>query len=128
MECIYFPELDKNSKDLYISGSEAKHLKALRLKPGEEIQITNGKGLSAGSILIKEEPAGFLIQVTDLQENTGELPYSFALAIGILNDRNRFEFALEKAVELGITDFYPLITEFTEKRNRLSGVFNKNIN
>jgi 16S rRNA (uracil1498-N3)-methyltransferase len=44
-------------------------------------------------------------------------PNKISIAVGILENRDRFEFALEKAVESGISSFIPLITEYSNRRN-----------
>ncbi|MFA6571253.1 MAG: RsmE family RNA methyltransferase, partial [Bacteroidota bacterium] len=61
------------------------------------------------------------ISTSTFTQNKGELPFRLGLAIGILENKDRFEFALEKAIELGITDFYPLLTEFTQRKNINTG-------
>lgn len=116
MECIYLPELSLNETFIKIPDSEFRHIRALRLKKNDNIMITNGKGiicLASINKLIKNE---CVIEIkTIIEENNCELNRKISLAIGILQDRDRFEFALEKAVELGISEFIPLITDFTQK-------------
>jgi 16S rRNA (uracil1498-N3)-methyltransferase len=46
----------------------------------------------------------------------GERAPYIVLALGILSDKSRFEWALEKAVELGAAGFIPLRSERTEGR------------
>lgn len=38
------------------------------------------------------------------------------LALGILDNRDRFEFAFEKAVELRISEFFPIITKYSQRK------------
>jgi 16S rRNA (uracil1498-N3)-methyltransferase len=52
----------------------------------------------------------------DFRISPHEFPAPFAVAMGILNSRERMEFALEKLTELGITDFYPLITDYAQTK------------
>lgn len=117
MECIYLPELEKESERIEILSEEARHLKALRLKPYEQILATNGRGLTA---TISVENIGnklFATEIQNFQYNLGEISSKFGLALGVLHDRARLEFALEKSVELGVTDFYLLNTRFVQKKN-----------
>jgi len=116
MECIYYPELNENSREIEISGAEAKHISALRLQTNDVIMLSNGNGLCAESLIINKVKSSYILKPEKFLPNHGELSFRLGFAIGILNDRNRLEFALEKAVELGATDFFPAITEFTEKR------------
>lgn len=115
MESIYFPDLLENDLHIVITGDEAKHLKALHIKINEQILITNGNGLTANASVESIDHSSFKFNVNNYFHNLNEPNFPVALALGILNDRNRFEFALEKAIELGITDFYPLLTKYVQK-------------
>lgn len=115
MECIYWPELSKNDQVIEIDGKEAKHLKVLNTKSGAKILITNGNGLCAEARAERIAKERYKADVIEFRENLGELPYRLGVAMGILDKRDRLEFALEKSIELGISDFYPLITKYTQK-------------
>jgi 16S rRNA (uracil1498-N3)-methyltransferase len=115
MECIYYPDLREDSESIKITGSEAKHLRALRLNINEAIMVSNGDGLCAKASIQIASKTEFLLKINETQENYGERKYVLALALGILSARDRFEFALEKSIELGITDFYPLKTDFSQR-------------
>lgn len=116
MNCIFLPQLIRELRDFPIPLDEVKHIKALRINNDEIILATNGKGLSSNGkvIFIKKNQA--LFYPDNFYENLAENTFRSALAIGILDNKDRFEFALEKAIELGINEFYPLITENTQKR------------
>ncbi len=117
LECIYHFELKQNTKEFEIIGDEAKHLKALRLNPADKILVTNGKGLMAECVISHITGKNYTLFANKFMDNYGELSMDFGLAIGIIDNRDRMEFALEKGIELGITDFMPLITDFTQKKN-----------
>ncbi|MFH1051581.1 MAG: RsmE family RNA methyltransferase [bacterium] len=116
MECIFVPELNESSNEIIISNERINHLKALRLQTNDQIIFTNGKGLCSVCILLSNTKIKYHFKVKTFLKNHGELPYKLGIALGILSDRNRMEFALEKAVEMGATDFYPIITRYSEKR------------
>jgi 16S rRNA (uracil1498-N3)-methyltransferase len=115
MECIFAPEFDKLSELLEIAEPEFSHIKALRLKEGESCYLTNGKKLGGIAELIAYSKKSCTLKVTKTIENMGETGTEVILALGILSNRERFEFALEKAIELGITEFIPLTTKFSQK-------------
>ncbi len=115
MECLYYPKLDFQNDVIKINQEELNHLKALRLRINENIYISNGLGLIVVAKLIDIHSETAILKIVDKLPNKGELDHRLGLAIGILSDRNRFEIALEKAVELGCTDFYPIITKYCEK-------------
>ena len=118
MECIYLPELSKNSQIIKITADEARHLRALRIKDNEQILITNGSGLICQASVIREKKDEYVAQIINfLDENYGELSRELALGVGILQDRERFEMILEKSVELGVFHFFPLITDYSQKKS-----------
>lgn len=114
MECLFSPEFNKNSSIITIEGDEAKHAKALRLKINDEILITNGKGLTALCKFTEFNKFQSQFHVIEFFEKMGEPNEHLHVAIGILDNKDRFEFALEKAVELGISEFTPLITRYSK--------------
>ena len=115
MECIYSEKLTGDIDFIEISGSEAKHLHVLRMQAGNTINISNGKGLLADAIIENCSKKSFNCQILKLHKYKGELPAKLDIAFGILSDRNRQEFLIEKCTELGATNFMPLITEHSQK-------------
>ncbi len=117
MHCVYYPNLQINNDYITISGQEYYHLRSLRLKIGENVIITNGNGLSAITSLYQIGIKKYEFCRLEYIENMNENPYQIGLAMAILDNNERFENALEKAVELGVTDFYPIITKNTQKKS-----------
>ncbi len=115
MECLYSTDIFEEKNSISISDDELKHVKALRLNREEKVLITNGKGITCLCELfnINKEKAEFLIR--ERYELMNENNYNTALGISILSSRERFEFAVEKAVELGINKIIPLYSKFTQK-------------
>lgn len=116
MECLYVPELEEELQALKLQGAEFQHLKALRLHPGDSILLSNGKGLCATAQvehLAKDHAA---LNIEQLLPMMGESRQHRILALGILDNRERMEFALEKAVELGVSEIYPLLCRFSQRR------------
>jgi len=93
--------------------SPARHIsQVLRLHPGDRLNLFNGDGQQYSAHLQscgKQEVAAEIISVTD---NQSEPPLHFTLALGI-SKGERMDYALQKAVELGISCFIPLFTERT---------------
>ncbi|MBK9250125.1 MAG: 16S rRNA (uracil(1498)-N(3))-methyltransferase [Ignavibacteria bacterium] len=116
MECLYQPNLTPETMSLTIRGEEFRHLWALRLRAGERILLTSGVGLCAIAVLTHISKLEATLRIEEVHPNYGEDTRRVGLAIGILESRERMEFALEKATELGITDFYPLACEFSQKK------------
>lgn len=117
MECLFAPELSSETSHLSIIGEELKHIRALRLRLGENILLSNGNGLAAEAEMIGSNKISAEFRMIKFLPEFGELPFKLTLALGIMENRERMEFALEKAVELGITSFQPLKTKFSQKKN-----------
>lgn len=115
MESIYVPNFDRKSTEYQIIGDELKHVKALRIRINERMIFTDGKGFSVIAELreINKQSAIFKI-MQELSVNY-ENQFNSALALGILDNKDRMEFAVEKAVELGINAIYPFQTRYSQK-------------
>ena len=115
MDYFFKSGLNRDFQDIFPDREEAVHVKALRLRESDRVCVVDGLGLSViceinfiskGQILLKP------LEYKQEEEQT----IKTGLALAILDNRDRFEFALEKSIELGITDFYPLISKLTQKR------------
>lgn len=115
MECLYNNELSDNCKELIFSDYESRHIKSLRLKENELVLVTNGKYLSSTGTVFRTSKRQFAFIPQEFHYKLNEPNIKVTLAIGILNNNDRFEFALEKAVELGVSEIVPLITKHTEQ-------------
>ncbi|MBX3043864.1 MAG: 16S rRNA (uracil(1498)-N(3))-methyltransferase [Candidatus Kapabacteria bacterium] len=111
MECLYISELNEKSTLIKLNSEESKHTKALRISKGDELLVTNGCGLTALCVLEEISKSGNLLRCIDFRKNSNEIGYEITLAAGILDNTDRFEFIIEKAVELGVSEIVPLITK-----------------
>lgn len=111
---LFFGEIFPEVK---IDEDEQQHiLKVLRMRDGDEITVTDGKGNAANGQLILEGKKVILDNVKYLPP---ALPFSLNLHIAIAPTKNidRIEFFVEKATEMGISEITFLLTEKTERRN-----------
>ena len=114
MNCLYLADLIEKANEYFLPESECRHIKSLRISETEIVMVTNGKGLSATGKIKIINKFETIFKPSEFIHNNGENNFKSGLAIGLLDSRDRLEFAFEKAVELGIKDFYPLITKFTQ--------------
>ena len=116
MQLFYIPDLNENSKTAIFNSDESKHLfKVLRKKVGDEVLITNGNQLMfKGNILdISKNNCEVEISKCEKKEKLG---YSLHIVISILKSNERFEWFLEKASEIGVTEITPVLCERSEKK------------
>ncbi|SDQ14728.1 16S rRNA (uracil1498-N3)-methyltransferase [Chryseobacterium soldanellicola] len=112
---LFFGEI--NNGKAIINDEEQQHIvKVLRMRDGEEIHVTDGKGnLASGKLLIEGKKAN--IEVSEIQTNTPDFNPKLHIAIAPTKNIDRIEFFVEKAVEMGISEITILQTEKTERKN-----------
>jgi len=94
-----------------LTKEEIQHIKALRLKQNEEILISDGEGTAYKAIL---ELPNVIVNFRDclIENKNNNVAIFSAIPSG-----NRFEKMLDMAVQLGISNFYPVIFDFSERKD-----------
>ena len=109
------PELISDSS-LIIIEDEAKHItKVMRHSINDEIFVTDGKGNVYKSIINNVTKKEVIAEIKEKFVQTNKLK-NVTFCIPILKSQDRFEFALEKCVELGITNFLIFSAKKSYKR------------
>lgn len=116
MEWFFDNTLDYNQSQVNISGEELKHIKAHRIKINDKIIVTNGKGLACECLVRKISKDVCITDVVSSFEQDKSIKRKITLAMPLLDSRERFEFAFEKAIELGATNFIPTLTRYSSKK------------
>ncbi len=114
MECLFTPELRADTAMCSLPDEEVRHARALRLREGEAVLLSNGTGVLARARIAAADRKNITVAIEELLESSGELPFRLVLGLGVIDNRDRFEFAIEKAVELGATDCVPLLTRYSK--------------
>ena len=100
----------------FLSQEEGNHLsKVMRKKQGDKVLVTNGKGTMAKAIVSIISKKETTLEITDVlqSEKDKKVVPKLTLAISLLKNNSRFEFLLEKCVELGIDSIQPFISSRT---------------
>ncbi len=96
-------------RDIIITGSDVNHIKnVLRMKPGEELSVSNGadgKEYRCGIEEFREE--SILCRLRFVKEDGLELPSRIYLFQG-LPKADKMELIVQKAVELGVYEVIPV--------------------
>lgn len=125
MQIFFLPNLTKENKIADFSKEESKHLyKVLRKKNGDKINITNGKNILFKGTISSISKNNCQVNILDVIKKN-PLSYSLHVGISLLKSNERFEWFLEKASEIGITEITPLICDRTEKKYINENRFNK---
>jgi 16S rRNA (uracil1498-N3)-methyltransferase len=93
----------------------SKHIiQVLRMKTGEKLLLTDGKGNLFTCVITDAHKKKTVVEIQD-KRYKAQGARKTSIAISLLKNANRFEWFLEKATELGVTEIIPLICERTEK-------------
>ncbi len=119
MHRFYAEQFEPNSKYITLNEVESNHAcKVLRLAEGQSIEIINGKGLVARATIEKPHHKRCEVKIEQIQ--SFDPPKRLIhLAICPTKGNDRFEWFLEKAVEIGVDEITPLVSENSE-RNKLN--------
>jgi 16S rRNA (uracil1498-N3)-methyltransferase len=90
-----------------LAEGEEHHLRVRRARDGEQVELRDGAGLVGTGRLVRDGRS-WRVEV-DAARRVGR-PLALTLAVGA-GDRERFEWLVEKATELGVTAIVPLETE-----------------
>lgn len=123
---FYIEQLDPSQKQIVLDEDTSYHIvQVLRMKPDEKLQLTDGKGSLATGHIAECHKKHCSVQI----ESSGYLqPPSrkVSIAISLIKNTSRFEWFLEKATEIGVTEIIPLLCERTIKEkfrfDRMNGI------
>ncbi len=108
---IYQPGTLTPGLDTELAEDAANHVgRVLRMQTGAELQLFNGDGLNYQAQIIESGKKQVRVKVISSQSNPVESPLRIHLGQGISRG-DRMDFAIQKAVELGVTEITPLFTE-----------------
>lgn len=91
-----------------ITGEDVNHIKnVLRMKPGEEIRVSDGTGRDYFCRIESIETEQVTAEIVREEQNTTELPSRIVLFQG-LPKGDKMEWIIQKAVELGVGEIVPV--------------------
>jgi 16S rRNA (uracil1498-N3)-methyltransferase len=112
---FYKEDLNASSTDVVLDETTSKHMvQVLRMENGEQLQLTNGKGVLFTAEIIdnnRKKCSTRILQTTSPKQQTTNI----TIAISPVKNNTRFEWFLEKATEIGVTEIIPLVCTRTEK-------------
>ena len=99
------------NKKIILEKSSAHHLlKVLRKKEGDKIILFDGKGNSCLGVISSLNRSKIELEIIDVFERTLRSGIDINLGQSLIKS-DPFHFIIQKATELGVTSFYPLITD-----------------
>ncbi|MCK9254816.1 MAG: 16S rRNA (uracil(1498)-N(3))-methyltransferase [Bacteroidales bacterium] len=110
---------DKNISGNFhvLNEEESKHcVKVLRLNIGDEVFLTDGLGNLYKTIISEIYSKKVILKIIEHTENYEKRNYNLHIAIAPTKMNERFEWFVEKSVEIGIDEITPIICKNSERK------------
>lgn len=125
MQLFYAPDI--SGETYCLSAEESKHcIRVLRMSKGDAIQLVDGNGSLFTGEIADPNPKQCKILINNIVKEFEKRPKQIHIAIAPTKNINRFEWFLEKAVEIGVDRITPIICDRSERRHintdRLEGI------
>ena len=116
MQLFYNPEISDNDSQVVFQKDESKHIvKVLRKTEGDILNITNGNGLLFKAEIIQADMKHCVAKVVEVEKEPPP-PYFLHMIVAPTKMNDRYEWFLEKAMEIGIHEITPVICEHSERK------------
>lgn len=111
---FYAPEI---ATRMTLPESESAHaVRVLRKKSGDEIEVVDGVGFLYRCRLITEHHKSAVVEIMERIPLPKVWAPVIRLAVAPTKHIDRMEWLVEKAVEIGVDEFIPVLTERSERR------------
>jgi 16S rRNA (uracil1498-N3)-methyltransferase len=115
MQIYYAPGITGNS--WVLDEKESRHcIRVLRMTEGSPVKVIDGKGNLFEGVIDRADPKKCKISINNIIRGFEKRNYRLHLAVSPVKNPERFEWFVEKSVEIGIDEITPLICKNTEKK------------
>ena len=116
MNLFYNPSLSEDISSISFDKEESRHIsKVLRKKEGDVLQITNGKGWLFKSKIRYSSLKQVTVEVLS-QSFTEKRAFDLHLAVAPTKTNDRYEWFIEKATEIGVSQITPILCDHSERK------------
>lgn len=113
MSRFFVPSENISEDSIIINGSDVNHIRnVLRRREGDSVSVSDSSGTEYLCTIRKISDSEIFLDITDKMQSDTELGMDIVLFQG-LPKKDKMEFIIQKAVELGVTEIYPVINERT---------------
>jgi 16S rRNA (uracil1498-N3)-methyltransferase len=89
----------------------------MRLRKGDHVILIDGQGGMVDAVITIPDPGHCTLEITRIIEHGKERSFSLHIAIAPTKNMERFEWFIEKSVEIGIDTITPLLCQRSERKN-----------
>ncbi len=116
MQLFYNQNISTETESFTFDKEESKHIiKVLRKKNGDNLFVSNGFGFLFKTEIILDSDSKCQVKIISFEKQDAP-KYELHLAVAPTKMNERFEWFLEKATEIGITEITPIICENSERK------------
>lgn len=111
---FYAPDI---ASALILPESDSQHaVRVLRMRPGDELQVVDGKGRLYHCRLVDAHSKHAAVEILDVVE--APLPWTQRIAVAVAPTKNldRMEWLTEKLTEIGVNAIIPMLCDRSERR------------
>jgi len=123
---FYKEDIVSNTETVMLDEDTSKHvIQVLRMQNGEQLNLTDGKGNLFTAAIIDDHKKRCVVKIISIVRQPAPAK-KISIAVSLVKNASRFEWFLEKATEIGVTEIIPLICDRTEKQHvrfdRMKGI------
>jgi 16S rRNA (uracil1498-N3)-methyltransferase len=112
---FYIDSYVPSQPEIILDEDTSRHIvQVLRMKKEEVVNLTDGKGNLVTSSILDDHKKHCTVVVRDIKY-TAPPARKITIGISLLKNTDRFEWFLEKATEIGVSEIIPLLCARTEK-------------
>jgi 16S rRNA (uracil1498-N3)-methyltransferase len=125
MQLFYSAIIDSASEKFIFDKEESKHIiKVLRKKENDTLHVTNGLGSIFETRITLASESKCTVKIIGSQKEN-EPKYKLHLAVAPTKMNDRFEWFLEKATEIGVSEITPILCDRSERKTIKTDRFDK---
>jgi len=111
---FYCPEIRTSP---ILPEQESQHcVRVLRMKEGDHLTVTDGAGWFYDCSLLQAHPKQCMLSILGQWEERGKRDYILQIAFAPTKQMDRNEWFVEKATEMGIDRFTPILSSYSERK------------
>lgn len=111
---FYAPDIEKT---LMLPQSDSQHcVRVLRMQPGDELEIIDGKGHRFHCILVDAHSKHASVEIIEKFDSPLSWSQQITLAVAPTKHMDRMEWMVEKLTEIGVNRIIPLLCQRSERK------------
>ena len=116
MQLFYNPTINETTESFSFDKEESKHIiKVMRKKGGDILYVTNGLGYLFTTEITLGSDIKCTVKILSI-EKSEKKKYQLHLVVAPTKMNDRYEWFLEKATEIGVSEITPIICEHSERK------------